>query len=89
MINRLLVCARMPKTIFSAGQERLLKLLRDEREKAGLTQVELANKLGVPQSFVSKVESGERRVDLVELQSICRALGTSLVKFVQSFEKGT
>src|SRR5688572_19805179 len=65
--SRLDGAARMQKTIFSAGQERLLKLLKDEREKAGLTQVQLAEKLKVPQSFVSKIESGERRVDLVEL----------------------
>jgi transcriptional regulator with XRE-family HTH domain len=77
----------MPKTIFSAGQERLLDLLREERERAGLTQVQLAKKLGVPQSFVSKVESGERRVDLVELQAICEALGISLGKFVRKFEE--
>jgi transcriptional regulator with XRE-family HTH domain len=77
----------MPKTIFSAGQERLLQLLRETREKAGVTQAELAKRLGVPQSFVSKIESGERRVDLVELQSICKALDVSLVKFVREFEK--
>lgn len=79
--------ARMPKTIFSGGQERLLKFLRDEREKAGLAQVELAKKLGVPQSCVSKVESGERRVDLVELQNICKALGISLLKFVRAVRR--
>jgi len=76
----------MPKTIFSKDQERLLKLLRDAREKAGVTQVELAAKLGVPQSFVSKVESGERRVDLIELQAICKAMGISLTEFVGEFE---
>lgn len=77
----------MAKTIFSAGQERLLRLLRTARESAGLTQVELAKKLNVPQSFVSKIENGERRVDLVELHAICKALGVSLSKFVQKFEQ--
>jgi transcriptional regulator with XRE-family HTH domain len=77
----------MPKTIFSPEQERFLELLRRTREEAGITQVELAVKLKVPQSFVSKVESGERRVDLVELQRICKALGASLTKFVRKFEE--
>jgi transcriptional regulator with XRE-family HTH domain len=76
----------MPKTIFSAGQERFLNLLRQVRERAGVTQVELARKLKVPQSFVSKIETGERRVDIVELELICKALGISLTKFVQKFE---
>ena len=77
----------MPKTIFSAGQERLLRLLREARESAGITQVELARKLNVPQSFVSKIESGERRVDLVELQGICKALRISLTDFVHKYEQ--
>ena len=77
----------MPKTIFSEGQERFLRLLRQAREDAGMTQVQLAKKLAVPQSFVSKIESGERRVDLVELQAVCKALGISLSKFVRKFEQ--
>lgn len=76
----------MPKTIFSAGQERLQRLLREARENAGFTQVQLATKLKVPQSFISKVESGERRIDLVELQSVCKALKISLSDFVNRFE---
>lgn len=77
----------MPKTIFSAGQIRFLKLLRETRESAGITQVELARKLKVHQSFVSKIESGERRVDIVELEMICKALRTSLTEFVQNYEQ--
>jgi ribosome-binding protein aMBF1 (putative translation factor) len=78
---------RMPKTIFSAGQQRFLKLLRQTRENAGMTQVELAKQLKLPQSFVSKIETGERRVDIVELEAICKALRTSLTKFVQNYEQ--
>jgi transcriptional regulator with XRE-family HTH domain len=78
----------MPKkSIFSEGQEKLQKLLQSSREKAGLTQVELATKLKRPQSFVSKYESGERRLDLVELRDICQALGVSLTEFVRKFER--
>ena len=57
--------------------------MRRGREEAGLTQVQLAEELKVPQSFVSKIESGERWVGLVELRSICNALGISLSKFVR------
>ena len=46
--------------------------LRQARSEAGLTQVEVANRLKRPQSFVSKIESGERRVDVVELSDLAR-----------------
>ena len=52
----------------SAEYKQFLKRLREARLGAGLTQVEVAGKLGKPQSFVSKSESGERRVDAVELK---------------------
>ena len=77
----------MPKTIFSAGQECLQKLLRETRVGAGLTQLELAKWLQQPQSFVSKFEGGERCLDLIELRDICRALRIPLLKFVSRFEK--
>lgn len=50
-------------------------------------QIELANNLRRPQSFVSKYEIGERRLDLVELRQICEALKIPLVEFVKRFEK--
>lgn len=77
----------MPKTIFSAGQEKLQNLLKSTRESAGLTQVSLAKKLSRPQSYVSKYESGERRLDLIELLEICGAMKISLADFVKRFEK--
>jgi len=75
------------KTIYSAGQVKLQKLLIQTREKAGLTQTALAGKLKRPQSFVSKYETGERRLDLVELAEICKAMEVSLVDFVKKFER--
>lgn len=54
---------------------------------SGLRQEDLADKLDEPQSFVSKIESGERRIDLVELNDICEALGSNLEEFVQEFKK--
>ena len=79
--------SRMKKSIFSAEQEKLQSLLRQVRLEAGLRQSELAKRLGQPQSFVSKYESGERRLDLVELRQICRAVGISLARLVKRFEE--
>ena len=77
----------MAKSIYSAGQQRLQHLLRQVRSEAGLTQTDLAARLGKPQSFVSKYESGERRLDLVELEEICRVIKIDLGRFVQRFGK--
>jgi transcriptional regulator with XRE-family HTH domain len=77
----------MAKSIYSAGQERLQALLRQVRVEANLTQMDLASRLRKPQSFVSKYEAGERRLDLVELEQICKEIGVDLVKFVERFSK--
>ncbi len=79
----------MPKSIHSAEQEKLQALLRQVREEADLTQMDLAAKLRKPQSFVSKYESGERRLDLVELKQVCQAIGVDLVGFVRRFAAAT
>lgn len=68
----------MEKSIYSAEYQQLCALLRDLRREAGLTQVEVADKLSVPQSFVSKYESGERRLDVIELRHVATALDTTL-----------
>ncbi len=65
----------------------LLGLLKEIRTEAGLRQVDLAEKLHVPQSMISKYEVGERRVDLLELRDICAALGIPLIEFVRELEK--
>jgi transcriptional regulator with XRE-family HTH domain len=75
----------MAKSIYTAEQERLQELLRQVRAGAGLTQTDLARRLRKPQSFISKYESGERRLDLVELQRICKAMGVDLLDFVKMF----
>lgn len=67
-------------------QKALLSLLRQLRVAAGMRQEDLAQALGMPQSVVSKFESGERRLDLLELHDVCQALGISLVEFVRRFE---
>lgn len=75
----------MAKTLHSPEQEAFVALLRELRASAGVTQEQLAERLGRPQSFVSKVESGERRIDLVELHRYCAALGLDLVKVVRRY----
>lgn len=77
----------MQKSIFTARQQRLQQLLRQKRLAAGLRQSDLAERLGQPQSFVSKFESGERRLDLIELEQICNAIGLPLVTLVREFEE--
>ena len=76
----------MDKSIHSAEHRRLCELLRSYREAAGLRQVDVAERLDEPQSFVSKYESGERRLDLVELGHVCRALEIQLTDLVRSFD---
>ncbi len=68
----------MEKSIYSEEYRRLCAILRELRQAGGLTQVQVAARLDVPQSFVSKYESGERRLDVVELGYVAQALGTSV-----------
>jgi transcriptional regulator with XRE-family HTH domain len=60
----------------------LIETLKAARRKAGITQIELAERLGTRQQFVSKVESGERRLDVVELVDMGRALGIDVAALV-------
>jgi transcriptional regulator with XRE-family HTH domain len=76
----------MEKSIYSREYAVLLRLLRAARENSGMTQVDLAKKLKLTQSFVSKVERGDRRLDIVQLRTICNALGLTLRQFVEQFE---
>jgi transcriptional regulator with XRE-family HTH domain len=57
------------------------------RQKSGLTQEELASRLGATQSFVSKCERGERRIDVIELARFCKAMGIRLPDFVALLAK--
>lgn len=76
----------MVKSIFSKQHEVLIEILKQVRIERGFTQSELSEKLNQPQSFISKYESGERRLDLIELRQICNALKVSLIDFLKRFE---
>ena len=75
----------MTKSVFTNEYAIFLKILLFARKKSGLTQLELAKKLKQPQSYVSKYEKGERRLDIVEFIEIVNALGASPVDIFVSF----
>jgi len=77
----------MQKSIHSAHYAVFLKVLKKAREDAGLSQVQLARKIGETQTFVSKCERGERRIDVIELRTFCRAFGVTLKQFVSAVER--
>jgi transcriptional regulator with XRE-family HTH domain len=76
----------MTKSAFSEAYGVFRDLLRDLRAENGLTQRELARRLRVPQSFVSKYETGERRLDYVETAVVCEALKVELEEFARLFQ---
>ena len=77
----------MEKSVTSKDYKVLLTCLKEARESAGLTQAELAERLGLSQSQVSKCERGERRVDVIELREWCGAMGVRLSAFIRTLER--
>ena len=77
----------MPKAHSVPAQGQLQALLRQVRTEAGLTQTDVAQRLGQPQSFVSKYESGERRLDILELREVCQVIGMPLPEFIRRLEE--
>jgi len=67
----------MTKSRAQVVREALPRLLREIRKEAGLSQVAVAERIGRPQSFVSKYESGLRRLDIVDVFEICAACGVT------------
>ncbi|GAB2986955.1 helix-turn-helix domain-containing protein [Amycolatopsis acidiphila] len=77
----------MEKSIYSAEYQQVCELLRQLRREAGLTQAQVAEALGVPQSFVSKYESGQRRLDVVELRHVATVLRVSVPAFLSRLSR--
>ena len=63
----------------------LAELLRQIRIEAALTQVQVSERIGEPQSYVSKYESGEQRLDLIEIEEVCKAVGIDLRTLVERY----
>jgi len=77
----------MRKCIRSREWKKFCGLLRQTRLAAGLSQARLAQLLKKPQSFVSRYETGERRLDVLETKAICDALGVSVSQLFVRFEE--
>lgn len=71
------------KALHAANYAVFREILKKEREDQGLKQKEIASRLNVPQSFVSKYENGERRLDIVEFLFVSKALGVDPVKILK------
>lgn len=76
----------MQKSLNSQHNEVFLSLLRDRRRQIGLPQAELAQKLGQTQAAVSRVETGERRLDVIELRAWLRALEVDFIGFMKTLD---
>ena len=77
----------MPRSVFSEAYAVLREALIETRQAAGLTQAELSMRLGKPQPFISKIENGVRRIDVIEFCAIARALGHEPVKLFSSIAR--
>lgn len=77
----------MTKSVFSNKYDQFRSHLVKARKAAGLTQAELAAKLFQPQSFVSKYERGERRLDVVEFLDVAQAIGIDPIKLLTQVDR--
>ena len=75
------------RSIHTAAHRRLVARLREARKAIGLTQAEVAARLRRPQSFVSALESGERRIDVIELSEMARLYRRKLGWFIEVLER--
>lgn len=75
----------MPSSLHSQNYQVFRSLLISSREASGLTQVQVAERLGKPQSFVSKYERGERRLDLSEFVDLADVLGIDVATFISTY----
>lgn len=75
----------MPSSIFTQRHQEFIAFIASVRKAAEITQVELAERLGKPQSFVSKVERGERRLDVIEFCQVAEALGHKPANLLREF----
>lgn len=77
----------MPRDRSTTKQAEFRAAIKKARKEAGLTQASLAARLGRPQSFVSKYESGERRLDVLEFIEVARSVGFNPACFIADLER--
>lgn len=76
----------MEKSIYTDEYSAVVQLLKELRKSAGVTQVQMAEKLGQSQSLFSKYERGELRLDVIQLRTVAQTLGLTLVEFAAMLE---
>ncbi len=79
----------MSKSLFTRKHTQLRKALKAARLDAKLTQTALAERLGRRQAYISRIEQGERRVDVIEFIDIAHAIGFNPGKFLTDFDRKT
>jgi len=77
------------KSLRSKPHRAFCALLVEARREAGLTQTEVAERLGTPQSFVAKYEGGERRLDVIEFLQVAAALGADPIRLLRALVRQT
>lgn len=77
----------MTKSVFTEEYILFRRLLKEEREKAGLKQKQLSAMLDMPNSFVCKYEQGERRLDVVEFMQIAKVIGFDPCEIIKTLQK--
>ena len=70
----------MPKSVFSGSHSLVVQVLIDARRKAGLTQAEVASRIGKDQTYISLIERSQRRVDVLEFYALARAMNADPVE---------
>ena len=74
----------MPKSVFTGDHQTVVDTLIKARKAAGLTQAELARRIGKDQTFISLIERSQRRVDVLEWYALARAIGVDPVDLYAS-----
>lgn len=77
----------MSKSLFTRKHTQLRKLLTKARKDAKLTQTTLAERVNRRQAYISRIERGERRIDVVEFLELAHAIGFSPAKFIADFDR--
>lgn len=77
----------MPKAIYRPEYDIFLEILKGRRAATGMTQSDCSHALGRPQSFMSDVERGIRRLDIIQIRDLCKVLHCELIDLIQEFER--